>query len=178
MYHRGKKMEKIWWRNYIGWTEFKWESTFWRSVQCWYVLVSNVCIQNILGVKMSRSKYPMPLGSVFVPLPALLWYLATATMALSLTGARCWNTRRGLPSSPSLRSMPACLPVCSLIPASPPLVLFLFEFPGQDLENTTHGRCSVNICEVFVCFFGCAMWLAGSQFPNQGSNLCPAAMEV
>ena len=38
---------------------------------------------------------------------------------------------------------------------------------------TSTGRETMILLLGVIFFFGLATWLAGSQFPDQGSNLCP-----
>lgn len=58
-----KSDEELNWMN----REFQRKALSEEVFQCWYVLVSNVCIQKHLESKYPRSKYPRALRSVFVP---------------------------------------------------------------------------------------------------------------
>lgn len=173
LYHRWKKVEKsdegIKWMNRVQTGKH-----YLKKSSVLMFLVSNVCIQNILEVKMSGQNIPCP-SDLFLCLlpcqdtllqPQWLFLLPEhSRLSLNPEDLKTCSLPAALFSSwllpallqlmlkyherpsllPSLRSMP-CLPLCMLsYPCSPPLVLFLFEFPGQDLENTTHGRCSINI---------------------------------
>ena len=58
-------------------------------------------------------------------------------------------------------------------------MLFLIFFGGEPLSLGTYNWLKNKVLWLSCfCFFGNATWHAGSYFPDQGSNLCPPAVEA